>query len=550
MRCRRELGVGGLALLPQRTSADTTFTSFAFTATGAPTPRTMPDRLGEIKNVKDYGALGNGVTDDTAAIQECFDAAFGTYSSPHGGIVPGVLLNRPVFFPTGHYVVTSSIVGRRITGAIDDGTGKIKLTTSTTGLTSGDNINVTGMIGTTEANGSWFITVNDSTHLTLLQSAFTNTYISGGTFTTPALKLRSVQGGWIFGAGRFTTIENVSSNGAVICTNGFAFTRVENLNFKARSGGTAFQLDWMNPDPGATAALQSNTFVNCFFGGNSAYGLKIGAGQNMGSETMILNCYTGGCSVAGIYCGNYNACDNTIVGGNIAQCAIGILVQSGSLNTIHGVSFQANTTCDIYVVNGANDSYSIAGCRSESVNFLQIGASQPFNISGCNQTNASSGYFVKGAGRVTINSCSSVNGYLEGTNGHYSVINCIFDRADYLSAGAATNFASLNVIPMPITERTVATYSIASSDGGTKIKFNRATGQTVTVRKNSDTSVNLTTGTKIEVQQTGAGQTTFVGASGVTIRSANGLKLRARYSCAILTCDGTDTWTLTGDTAL
>src|SRR6266436_8734074 len=81
------LGAGALALLAQtqRASADTPFTTFPFTATGAPTPRTMPDRLGEIKNVKDYGAVGNGVTDDTAAIQACFDAAFGSYYSPHGG---------------------------------------------------------------------------------------------------------------------------------------------------------------------------------------------------------------------------------------------------------------------------------------------------------------------------------------------------------------------------------------------------------------------------------------------------------------------------------
>jgi hypothetical protein len=90
------LGVGALALLAPRASADTPFSSFAFPATGAPTARTLPDRLGELKTVKDFGARGNGVADDTAAIQAAVNSGGTTY------------------FPAGSYYVTRPIRTTRV----------------------------------------------------------------------------------------------------------------------------------------------------------------------------------------------------------------------------------------------------------------------------------------------------------------------------------------------------------------------------------------------------------------------------------------------------
>lgn len=90
-------GLGGLGLLlPQRAEANTPFTSFAFAATGAPTSRTMPNRLAEIKNVMDFGATGDGTTDDTAAIQ----AAINWTSGANRGTI---------YFPPGSYKVTTSL---------------------------------------------------------------------------------------------------------------------------------------------------------------------------------------------------------------------------------------------------------------------------------------------------------------------------------------------------------------------------------------------------------------------------------------------------------
>ena len=64
--------------------------SFTQTGTGA-VARTVDDRLKEFVSVKDFGAVGDGVADDTAAIQ----AAINT--------------NKSVGFPTGRYKVTDTI---------------------------------------------------------------------------------------------------------------------------------------------------------------------------------------------------------------------------------------------------------------------------------------------------------------------------------------------------------------------------------------------------------------------------------------------------------
>lgn len=82
---RRTLIAGGAAGLAAwlassgNAEADTRFVNFAFPATGAPNPRTMPDRLAEIKNVIDFGAdpTGGNASATTAAIQAAVDSVAG-----------------------------------------------------------------------------------------------------------------------------------------------------------------------------------------------------------------------------------------------------------------------------------------------------------------------------------------------------------------------------------------------------------------------------------------------------------------------------------------
>lgn len=81
---------------------DTSFTGFAFTAKDASLARKMPDRYNDIINVKDWGAVGDGVTDDQAAIQAAIEYAM------HLGITTAN--GATVFMPPGTYFVAKPIL--------------------------------------------------------------------------------------------------------------------------------------------------------------------------------------------------------------------------------------------------------------------------------------------------------------------------------------------------------------------------------------------------------------------------------------------------------
>lgn len=83
------------------------FTGFKFPVTGGPSPgRNMPDRLADVINVKDWGALGDATANDGPAIQAAIDYCLGTTtpvtaSNPSGTKVAGGI----VFFPSGNYMI-------------------------------------------------------------------------------------------------------------------------------------------------------------------------------------------------------------------------------------------------------------------------------------------------------------------------------------------------------------------------------------------------------------------------------------------------------------
>src|SRR6516162_192761 len=86
----------------------TSFPSYAFAATdpqglGRTVDRTLPDRYNDNINVKDWGAKGDGVTNDAAAIQAAIDYAW--LNIP---IVGGFVHGANIFFPAGTYNIAST----------------------------------------------------------------------------------------------------------------------------------------------------------------------------------------------------------------------------------------------------------------------------------------------------------------------------------------------------------------------------------------------------------------------------------------------------------
>ena len=68
-----------------------------------------------------------------------------------------------------------------VSGAVSVG-GLIKLTVaSTANIVEHSSIIISGIVGTTEANGVWICHIVDATHVELLNSSFSNAYSSGGT---------------------------------------------------------------------------------------------------------------------------------------------------------------------------------------------------------------------------------------------------------------------------------------------------------------------------------------------------------------------------------
>src|SRR5262249_16203616 len=77
------------------------------------------DRSADVVNAKAFGGPGDGTNDDTGALQNALDAAFGGAQAP----IPQSS-NRVLFIPSGNYRITSPLRIRSMFGGVMVGAGR------------------------------------------------------------------------------------------------------------------------------------------------------------------------------------------------------------------------------------------------------------------------------------------------------------------------------------------------------------------------------------------------------------------------------------------
>lgn len=97
----------------------------------------------------------------------------------------------------------------------------------------------------------------------------------------------------------------------------------------------------------------------------------------------------------------------------------------------------------------------------------------------------------------------------------------------------------------PENVQTGTAYTLVLADAFKLVAMNNAAANVLTVPPNS--AVPFPVGTRVDLSQDGAGQTTIVAGPGVTIRTPETLVLRKQWSKATLINRATDTWDLEGN---
>ena len=232
--------------------------------------------------------------------------------------------------------------------------------------------------------------------------------------------------------------------------------------------------------------------------------------------------------------------ENTAITGatktKITYDAKGLVTAGADATTADiAASTNKNYVTDAQATVIGNTSGTNSGDNAVNSLYSGLAASKQDTITGAATTITSSDLTVSRAlvsnasGKVAVATTTSTEiGYVNG------VTSAIQTQIDTKSAKLIT------------TNRQTASYTLVIGDADKLVEMNVATANNLTIPL--DASVAYSIGTQILIAQYGAGQTTVVATSGVTIRSSGSkLKLSAQYSGATLIKIATDEWYCFGD---
>ena len=445
-----------LVLHDGTTAGGVGMTNADVTATGSTTARSLADRFSDVVNVKDYGAVGDGSTDDTTAVQSAISAA---------------ALGGAVFFPKGEYVVST--------------------------LThTGPNIT---FLGTNAGNAS----NRTSTELYSSTIRFTETTGNAFTFTPQSYFSKNI------------AFKNL---GIFANTSGYAidFNKYGEVVFEdclidnAGTGGgvNCFEV-YLISFHDCYITKSSNPRAN------SSYGVQFdnnGLGGVFNFFTSTVNSFEHGVNINSLFEDGTNLENFNFVGSQANSCTIGLNL-SGELNagTINGCYFEGNQSASIQLIQGV-ENFSINGCffndPASTGACIKLGRAggianddnvRNVTISNCNIININN-YGVWSrvdptfGGNININNCqftkfptssNTVYGILNSTAGALSVQDCNFDSnldVAFSGTNTAKRISSAGVYQNACVSEDLATSINLTGDSPVIITYNPTGAVDRTVR--------------------------------------------------------------------
>ena len=507
-----------MTVIKQHNAATDIWETVLVGAQGPPGPAGSVEGL--FYNVKDFGAVGDGYTDDTVAIQAAIDATCGT-GNP---VTTTRVANSAVVIPAGIYLLTAPLVFRSVMNLVFRGEGNAELRA---------HANMPCVLDINGAAYSSFggFTIRGSTGVQVDDVIYTYWDSAGSIRSNTRNSYHDI------------TIRNIDYvTGIRVGKVGVGAVQVDNDEFR-NIGITG---TW---ETGNTTRYQNGLLLGTTVSGNNLvhhvykltcsanrYQIRVdatqvavyGAGFDTSEIDIYLGAVTGYAYFSGIRSESAQRFLFTTATSNALNVTVSDLLWSGDSLNADGAWIQdyhagTLTMIGIRVSNPLVTPRVMLGSSTRSTHCEVIGLSiggytmpTPLAIESC----------------FTFNSAAStarVHGYSAlQSSGAISYMQDWVGPGTNAQTGTAYTFVMRDAI---IPQNT----------------FNNAAAITATIPLNA--TVPYSIGSTLNIVQLGAGQVTVAPTAGVTLNGTPGLKCRAQYSAITLTKIATDTWVARGDLA-